>query len=171
LWTTQESTVAILPDFNRRQLLTSAATITVAGIAPNIPHTEELAKSEIAQPTKALSLSSAGAQPCNFDSVTVLRLQEIAERNRIRLEAGLPLLSVPKELRRMKEIADTERFRKFADAHRKRVYNKMLARIRRRCGDPNWAPTGMLSSGGMWFDAQVDRQLRKLYRRIAVIGV
>jgi hypothetical protein len=158
--------VAILPDFNRRQLLTSTATIAVAGIAPNIPHGKVLAKSEIAQPTKALS--SAGDEPSNFDSVTVLRLREIAERNRIRLEAGLPLLSVAKELRRLKEAADTEKFKKFADAHRKRVYDKMLARARRRCGDPNWAPTGVLSGGGMWFNIHVERQARKLYRRIAV---
>jgi hypothetical protein len=41
----------------------------------------------------------------------------------------------------MKEVADTERFREFADAHRKTVYIKMLARLRRQCGDPNWAPT------------------------------
>jgi hypothetical protein len=160
--------VAILPNFNRRQLLTSAATITVAGIAPNIPQTENLAKSEVAQPAQALSLSSTGAQPCNFDSVTVVRLREIAERNRIRHEAGLPLLSAPKELRHMKEATDTEKFRKFADAHRKSVYNKMLARTRRRCGDPNWVPSGMFSGGGMWFNVQVDRQVRKLYRRIAV---
>jgi hypothetical protein len=40
----------------------------------------------------------------------------------------------------MKEVADTERFREFADAHRKTVYIKMLARMRRQCGDPNWAP-------------------------------
>jgi hypothetical protein len=68
----------------------------------------------------------------------------------------------------MKEAADTEKFREFADAHRKRVYNKMLARMRRQCGDLNWAPTGLLSGGGMWFNVQVDRQVRKLYRRIAV---
>jgi hypothetical protein len=102
-------------------------------------------------------------------SPAYLRLREIAERNRIRQDAGLPLLSVPKELRRMKEAADTEKFIKFADAHRERVYNKMLARARRRCGDPNWDPTGML--GGMWFNSQVERQARKLYRRIAVAGM
>jgi hypothetical protein len=70
----------------------------------------------------------------------------------------------------MKEVADTERFREFADAHRKTVYIKMLARMRRRCGVPNWAPTGMLSGGGMCFAAQVEKQIRKLYRRIGVIG-
>jgi hypothetical protein len=63
----------------------------------------------------------------------------------------------------MKEVADTEKFRKFADAHRKRLYSKMLAGARRGCGDPNWAPSGVLSGGGMWFNIQVERQARKLY--------
>jgi hypothetical protein len=160
--------VAILPDVNRRQLLTSTATLAIAGITPNIPHGEALAKSEIAQPTEAPS--SIEAPTSNFDNVTVFRLREIAERNCIRQDAGLPLLSVAKELRRMKEAADTD-FRKFADAHRKRLYNKMLARARRRCGDPNWTPTGMLSAGGIWFNIQVERQTRKLYGRIAVAGM
>jgi hypothetical protein len=158
--------VAILLNFDRRQLLTSAATITVAGIARDIPHADDLAKSGIPQPTQA---SSPSPTQCNFGSVTVLRLREIAERNRIRREARLPLLSVPKELRRMKEVADTERFREFADAHRKTVYIKMLARMRRQSGDPNWAPTGLLSGGGMSCAAQVERQIRKLYRPIGVI--
>jgi hypothetical protein len=162
--------MAILPNIDRRQLLTSAATITVAGIAPNIPPTEALTKTGIS-PTKALASPRTEASGSEFDAVTVLRLREIAERNRIREEAGLPTLSVPKELRRMKEAADTEKFRKFADAHRKRVYNNMLARTRRRGGDPNWAPTGMLSGGGMLFNIQIERQARKLYRRIAVAGM
>jgi hypothetical protein len=67
----------------------------------------------------------------------------------------------------MKEAADAEKFRNFAEAHRKSVCQKMLARVRRRCGDPHWAPTGMLSGGGLWFGAQVDEQLTKLYRRLA----
>jgi hypothetical protein len=83
-------------------------------------------------------------------------------------EAGRPLLSVPKELRRMKETADAEKFRNFAQAHRGRIYQKMLARLRRRCGDPHWSPTGMLSGPGLWFGAQVDEQLAKLYCRLAV---
>jgi hypothetical protein len=65
----------------------------------------------------------------------------------------------------MKEAADTEKFRDFAKAHRRRIYQKMLARVRRRCGDPWWAPTGMLSGGGLWFGARVDEQLKKLYCR------
>jgi len=63
----------------------------------------------------------------------------------------------------MKEAADSEKFRTFADAHRKTVDDKMLARVRRRRGDPNWTSTGMPSGGGLWFAAQVDEQTRKLY--------
>jgi hypothetical protein len=68
----------------------------------------------------------------------------------------------------MKEAADAAKFRNFAEAHRQSVYQKILARARRRCGDPHWVPTGMLSGGGLWFGAQVDEQLTKLYRRLAV---
>lgn len=146
---------------NRRQLLTSTATVAVAGIAPNVAQSKALAKSEITQqPTEAPPFTEAS----NFDNITILRIRQIAERNRIRQEAGLPLLPVPKELRRMKETADTEQFRKFADAHRKMVYDSMLAPVRKQCGDPDWAPTGVLSGGALWFSAQVDQQMRKLYR-------
>jgi hypothetical protein len=68
----------------------------------------------------------------------------------------------------MKEAADAEKFRNFAEAHRRRIHQKMLARVRRQCGHPQWAPTGVLSGGGLWFDALVDKQLTKLYCRLAV---
>jgi hypothetical protein len=158
-----EKVMAILPNINRRGLLTSAATITVTGILPNITHTEALADVQIVHPKKPLA-PCADVQTRNFDSVTVLRLRNILERNAIRQEAALPLLSVPKELRRMKKAADAEKFRKFADAHQEGVYDKMLAKVQRQCGDPNWAPTSMLSA--MCFGAQVNRELSILYRRI-----
>jgi hypothetical protein len=65
----------------------------------------------------------------------------------------------PKSFAACKETADTEKFRKFADAHRKRVYDKMLARVRRRY--PNWSPSGMLSGGGWAFGALVNEQTKK----------
>jgi hypothetical protein len=163
LFVARESIMTILSNLSRRQLLSTAATTTVAGIAPNVPFNAH-AKSEIAQQAQALAFP----QTHNFSSVTSLRLREIAERNCVRQEAGLPLLSVPKELRRMKDAADAEKFRNFAEAHRKSIYQKMLARVRRQSGDPHWAPTGMLSGGGLWFGALVDEQLTKLYCRLAV---
>ena len=159
--------MAIFPNLSRRELLSSATTITIAGIAPNVAF-EAHARSQIVQQEQALIPPSKEAQAQTFRAITSLRLREIAERNRARKEAGLPLVSVPKELRRMKEVADTEKFRKFAEAHRGRIYQKMLARVRRRCGDPQWAPTGVLSGGGLWFGARVDEQLTKLYCRLAV---
>jgi hypothetical protein len=155
--------MGIFLDINRRQLLTSAATTAVAGITPKVPRPEMPAKSEVAS---ANALAPPYPEPApNFATITILRLREIAERNSIRQQAGLPLLSVARELRRMKEAADAEKFRAFVEANRKRVYAKMLRRVRRRCGEPNWVPTGVLSGGGLWFTAHVDRQLRILYRR------
>jgi hypothetical protein len=71
----------------------------------------------------------------------------------------------------MKEVADDKKFRTFTEAHRGRIYEKMLARVRRQCGDPQWAPTGVLSGGGLWFGTHVDEQLTKLYCRLAVVPV
>ena len=154
--------MGIFLDINRRHLL--MATTILAGVAPIIQRASFIPRSGI---TNANSLVSSYPEikPQNFSNITNLRLREIAERNSIRQEAGLPLLSVPKELRRMKEAANAEKFRAFADANRKRVYAKLLGQVRRRFGEPNWTPSGVLSGGGVWFSAQVDQQLRKLYRR------
>ena len=141
---------------------------TVAGIAPNVGSVPR-ATLEIAQ--QSLASPPEEAQSQSFSAVTSLRLREIAERNLVRQEAGLPLLSVATELRRMKEIADAEKFRNFAEAHRKSVHQKILKRVRRQRGDPQWSPTGVLSGGGLWFHARVDEQLRKLYCRLAGVPV
>jgi hypothetical protein len=147
--------MTILPNLSRRQLLSTAATAAVAGIAPSITF-DAHARSEIAPQAQALAPSSKEAHVQNFSAVTSLRMREIAERNRFRKEAGLPLLSISRELRRMMHAADSEKFRKFAKAHRGRIYEKMLARVRRQRGDPQWAPSGVLSGGGLLFDALVD---------------
>ena len=74
-------------DINRRRLLTSAATTAVVGIGPSIPRAEMAAKSQVASANEL-------APPClesptrNLTSITLLRLREIAERNRIRQQAG-----------------------------------------------------------------------------------
>jgi hypothetical protein len=160
--------MTILPNLSRRQLLSTAATAAVAGIAPSITF-DAHARSEIAPQAQALAPSSKEAHVQNFSAVTLLRMREIAERNRVRQEAGLPLLSLATELRRMKDVADDKKFRTFTEAHRDRIYEKMLARVRRQCCDPQWAPTGVLSGGGLWFDAQVNEQLTKPYCRLAVV--
>jgi hypothetical protein len=159
--------MTILPNLSRRELLSTAATTAMAGIAPNVAF-DVHARSGIAQQAQVLAPPAKEAQVHNFSAVTLVRLREIAERNDARQEAGLALLSVPKELRHMKETADADRFKNFAQVHRGRIYQKMLARVRRQCGDPQWAPTGVLSGGGLWFANRVDEQLTKLYSRLAV---
>jgi hypothetical protein len=84
--------MAIFLNPSRRQLLSSAATISVAGIAPDVVF-DVHARSEITQQAQALAPPSEEAQAQTFSSVTSLRPREIAERNRVRQEACLPLLS------------------------------------------------------------------------------
>jgi hypothetical protein len=162
--------MGIFLDINRRHLLTSAATTAVVGIARNIPRASFIANSEITN-SDSPAPSYAAIKAQSYSNITIRRLREIAERNSIRQEAGLPLLSVAKELRRMKEAADAEKFRAFVEANRKRVYDKMLRRVRTRYGELNWTPSGVLSGGGLCFAAHVDRQLRTLYRRTNRIRV
>jgi hypothetical protein len=73
------------------------------------------------------------------------------------------LLSVAKELRRMKTMADEERFRRFAALHREAVRDDVLKLVRDEIGDSNWRPTGWIM--GMGFQARVDEILRHRYQR------
>jgi uncharacterized protein YkwD len=84
--------MTILPNLSRRQLLSTAATTTVAGIASNVAFDAQ-AKSEIAQQAQTLAPPSKETHVQKFSAATSLRLREIDERNRVRQEAGLPLLS------------------------------------------------------------------------------
>jgi hypothetical protein len=102
-------------------------------------------------------------RPITLTSLPRKRLEEIAFRNGLRKEAGLPLLSVAKELRRMKTVADEERFRGFVAFHREEVRDDVLKLVRDEIGDPNWRPTGWIV--GMGFQARVDGILRHRYRR------
>jgi hypothetical protein len=62
---TRESIMTILPNLSRRQLLSTAATTAVAGIAPNVM-LDAHARSEIAQEAQALAPPSKEAQAQNF---------------------------------------------------------------------------------------------------------
>ena len=57
-----------------------------------------------------------------------------------RKEAGLPLLSVSREIRLMKNVEAAERFATFSEAFRHRIRDKAMARTQRRQNDPNWKP-------------------------------
>jgi hypothetical protein len=148
-------------DIDRRQvLLVSAAALTTAGMALVAEETETTEPAqEIGLTNAGLFSSAAGAS--NIAGTTVLRIQEIEARNRLREEVGLPVLSIPKELRRMKTAADQEVFRQFEEVHAKAVWNEVLKPIRDAKGDPNWRPGWM---GGMALQNDFYRILRQLFR-------
>ncbi len=94
---------------------------------------------------------------------------EIEKRNLIRAEARLPLLSIFGEMEKLTRNYNETRWQAFLNSPlRIRVYEKMLARERRRRGNPAFTPTGMLSGGGWSFSIRVERQMEKLYRRFRV---
>jgi hypothetical protein len=136
---------------NRRQLLGSAAGVAVSSIAPageGVPKLNaEVDGSQAIQPLAV-----------NVCSGTARRIAQIAARNLIREEAGLPLLSIPKELRRMKEAEDAANFEAFAAAYRSAVWDEILAPVRQAKGNPNWRPTSFMQ--GLAYQAQVSRILR-----------
>jgi len=76
----------------------------------------------------------------------------IERRNEIRREAQLPLLSIPKELRRMKTQEVSKEFERFAAAHNKAVWEDILKRRRDVEGNPNWRPNSL---EGMCYQSQV----------------
>jgi hypothetical protein len=143
-------------DIDRRQLLVLAAATTASGVMPGV---EPAGAAEPAEPVNLMgSLPSAESQHQKLCAVTVRRLQEIAERNRIRAEAKLPLLSVPREVRRMKEVDDAEEFNRFAARHREAVWDEVLKPLRDANGDPNWRPHSFIEGVGL--QAQVLKNLR-----------
>lgn len=81
--------------------------MTAAGLAASVGKNEVVAKPEILDAIKPSLRPVANFEGCNAGPLTAARLLEIAERNRILQEAGLPLLSLAQELRRMKKGADS----------------------------------------------------------------
>src|SRR3974390_3069411 len=103
---------------NRRQLLATVAAIPMSGIVP---------AQVFADAVPVPSIPKLEPSPLNVCAATARRIEKITARNRIREEACLPLLSIPKELRRMKEAADAAEFEEFAARHRQAVWDEVLA--------------------------------------------
>ena len=137
---------------NRRQLLATVAAIPMSGILP-----PQVTADAVPVP----SIPTSESLPLNLCSATARRIEEITARNRIRAEACLPLLSIPKELRRMKEAAVAAKFEAFANAHRGAVWEEVLAPRRQARGDPNWHPSGWMEA--MAFQSEVSRILRQRF--------
>ena len=123
---------------DRRQLLRGAAAATAIRALP-------ASEPAVAAPQEIEAANLAGWS--HFSADTLRRPEEIALRNRLRKEAGLPLLSVVKELRRMKTVEDGERFNQFVALHEKAVWDEVLKSVRDGMGDPNWSPNSITGMG------------------------
>ena len=89
------------------------------------------------------------------------RLLDIARRNEIRREAGLPLLSTVKELRRLKQYEDGELFERFKAQHRDVVWEEVLKPRRAAEGNPNWFPRNWAE--GVGYQSEVYKILRERF--------
>jgi hypothetical protein len=128
-------------DTYRRQVLwASGVAITTAGMALCAEGAETTEPAQEIDLTKASPIASEIIWASNISDTTALRIKEIEARNRLREEVGLPLLSIPKELRRMKTAADQEAFQKFEAIHANAVWDEVLKPIRDEMGDSNWRP-------------------------------
>jgi hypothetical protein len=128
---------------DRRQLLAAAAALSIG----NIPGAEAAVEATTSGPAVIVAEIPTSDSPAwNIYAGTAQKIEEIVARNVIRAEAGLPLLSVARELRRMKQAADATAFEQFADLHGQAVWDEVLG----RCGKPGENRIGGLSVG--WKD-------------------
>ena len=120
---------------DRRQLLVMAAALGVGNI-PGPDAAVEVTNSGPAVTVAEIPTSKIAGNVC---AGTARKIKEIAARNIIRAEAGLPLLSVPQELRRMKQVTDAMAFEEFAERHRQAFWNEVLGPVRKARGEPKLA--------------------------------
>jgi len=137
---------------NRRQLLANAAVMPMSGILP-----PQVSADAVPMPT----IPTSEPSPLNVCAATARHIEEITARNRIRAEACLPLLSIPKELRRMKEAADATEFERFAAHHSQSAWKEVLEPVRKAKGDPTWRPTGWME--GLGYQARVSKLLHERF--------
>jgi len=139
-------------NIDRRRLMTAAAAVTASGVLPGVKRADAAAAPDLFQ-SPSLTLE---VEPGNFCAATARRLVEIALRNELRQEAKLPLLSVPKELRRMKEAGRTGGVRPIRGGLREGGVGVLKAR-REAEGNPNWRPSWM---EGLHYQSEVSKILR-----------
>jgi hypothetical protein len=120
---------------DRRKLLTAAAAMTAVSTIPKVTAAEAFPSS--VQPL-ATPLEARTPKVC---AATARRLLEISRRNDLRQAGQLPLLSIPKELRRMKHQEELEAFRRFEAAHGPGVRAQVLEARRRAECNPSWRPS------------------------------
>ena len=77
-------------------------------------------------------------------------ISEIEARNRLRREAQLPPLSLDDEARRLRCALQEKQFENFmVGPLREIVESRLLAKMRRKLGDPQWRPTGFCRAADM----------------------
>ena len=80
------------------------------------------------------------------------------------------MLSIPKELRRMKKQEDLEEFERFQAAYGKAVWDEVLKPRREAEGNPNWRPSWI---EGVRYQTEVNKILRERFsaaRRVASLN-
>jgi hypothetical protein len=153
-------------NIDRRRLLISAAAVTTTGIVPDVKPANSAASPDFFRSSQL----TFDAVPANVSAATARRLIEIGGRNVIRREANLPLLSIPKELRRMKKQEELEEFERFEAAYGKAVWQEVLKARREAEGNPNWRPTWM---EGVRYQTQMNKILWERFcaaRRVASLN-
>jgi hypothetical protein len=98
--------------------------------------------------------------------------EEINHRNQLRAEVQLPPLSMAQELRKLYNAERRAEFEAFFNTSplRERIEAKLLARIRRLRGDPEWMPTGFLSGGGFAFNVRTRKVMSRIWRARRRLG-
>lgn len=143
---------------DRRRLLKSAVAATAAGILPLGGSTEAAAVQAAYQSPSF----TADVGPRSVCPATARRVLEIEQRNVIRRGAGLPLLSIPKELRRLKGQEELAAFEWFAATRRTTAWEQVLRSHPGASANPNWRPSW---AEGIYLQGKVDLLLRKQFRK------
>jgi hypothetical protein len=146
---TPQSDAPIVVD--RRKLLAAAAAMTAVNTMPTMADAEA-----VPRPVQSSALPP-GVQTPKVCAATARRLLEICRRNELRRAAQLPPLSIPRELRRMKQQEELKAFSWFEAAHGPAVWARVLEARRRAEGNPNWRPNWM---DGTHYQNQVYAALR-----------
>ena len=149
------------PDFpliDRRRLLAVSAAMATASIAPRVTPGA----------AKAIQQARLFEKPAlNLSANMIRRLAQIEKRNALRQGAGLPLLKVVRELRRMKACEYAQDFEQFAATHEKEIWGQVLKNRREKEGNPNWRPRTLFE--GVRYQREVRNVLREKF--LAARGV
>jgi len=95
-------------------------------------------------------------------------IREVEDRNKARAKAGLPLVSVSKEIKKISEAELYQDFRVWRKANpklRDKVAEEVLATFRKDLRNPTWVPRGLLSGGRWGYLLAVEKKLERLWEK------